>query len=336
MNKTFYLLAFVAVFAAGCSDKGYKKSLNGLEYKIMKGNGGQPIKTGNTVKFTIIGYYKDSTLVTGYDSIPQLLAIDSNNLPPAYLKIFTEARTGDSIVTRILVDSLMKQNPQQQLPPFAKKGQYFSTHIRIMDVFTDTAVINREKTASMNTATRVDSLKRTEQKMKDDKTLSDYITKEHLTTVKTAMGTYVTIENPGQGVSIDSGKAVTVNYTGMTLDGKVFDKTYDSSGKPTKPYTFVIGQHQAIEGWDDGMRLFKKGGKGKLFIPSSLAYGPRGNAGIKPNESLLFQIDVVNVTSGEDYHKQMEAQNKAMQQLQNMQQQRKGQQQPQQQTQPAK
>jgi FKBP-type peptidyl-prolyl cis-trans isomerase len=333
MNRTFYLLLIVVLFAAGCSDRGYKKSLNGLEYKILKGSGGHPVKAGSTVKFTVMGYYKDSALATGYDTIPQLLAIDSNNLPAAYVKIFTEANTGDSIITRILVDSVMKQNPQ--LPPFAKKGQYFSTHIHILDSYTDTAVINREKTAFMNTVTRVDSIKRADQNAKDDKILSDYIAKQNLKAVKTAKGTYVVIENPGQGEAIDSGKAVTVNYTGRTLEGKVFDQSYDSSGKPTKPYTFIIGQRGAIEGWDDGIRLFKKGGKGKLFVPSALAYGPRGAGGdIKPNESLMFDIDIVDVTNGEAYKKQMESQEKAMRQLQQMQQQRNNQQQ-QPQTQPS-
>lgn len=330
MNRTFYLLAFVVLFAAGCSDTGYKKSMNGLEYRIMKGNGGQPIKLGNTVKFTVIGYYRDSALTTGYDTIPQLLAIDSTNLPAAYIKIFTEAKTGDSIVTRILVDSIMKQNPQ--MPPFAKKGQYFSTHIKIIDAYSDTAVINREKTAFMKTVTTVDSIRRIEQKAKDDKILTDYLSSHHINAVKTAKGTYVAIENPGQGDPIDSGKAVSVNYVGMSLDGKVFDKNYDSSGKPTKPYTFIIGQRSAIEGWDDGIRLFKKGGKGKLFVPSTLAYGPRGAGGdIKPNECLMFDVDIADVTSGEAYKKEMEAQAKAMQQLQQMQRQRNAQPQQQQQ-----
>ena len=179
----------------------------------------------------------------------------------------------------------------------------------------------------MNTVTRVDSIKRADQKVKDDKILSDYIAKQNLKAVKTEKGTYVVIENPGQGEAIDSGKAVTVNYIGKTLEGVEFDKSYDSSGKPIKPYTFIIGQRGPIEGWDDGIRLFKKGGKGKLFVPSTLAYGPRGAGGeIKPNESLMFDIDIVDVTNGEAYRKQMEAQSKAMRQLQQMQQQRNAQQ----------
>ncbi len=95
---------------------------------------------------------------------------------------------------------------------------------------------------------------------------------------------------------------------------------------------FVIVQRGAIEGWDDGIRMFKKGGSGRLFIPSSLAYGARGaGADIKPNESLMFEIQVVDVIPAEQYKKQMEAQNRLMQQRQMMQQQMQQQQQPQQQ-----
>ncbi len=204
--------------------------------------------------------------------------------------------------------------------------------MRILDVITDSAAAVSQKTQAINRMMAVDSVMRVNQKVTDDKTLSDRITKENITAVKTAKGTYVEIKNPGTGAAIDSGQAVSVLYKGMTLDGKVFDQSYDSSGKPTRPFTFVIGQRGAIEGWDDGIRMFKKGGSGRLFIPSSLAYGARGaGADIKPNESLMFEIQVVDVVPAEQYRKQMEGQNRLMQQQQMMQQQMQQQQQPQQQ-----
>ena len=76
---------------------------------------------------------------------------------------------------------------------------------------------------------------------------------------------------------IDSGKAITVDYKGMTLDGKIFDQSYDAAtGKSIKPFTFVVGQRGAIQGWSDGLVYFKKGGKGKLFIPSYFSLRPQG------------------------------------------------------------
>ncbi|GAC1592683.1 MAG: hypothetical protein NVS3B19_14420 [Ginsengibacter sp.] len=334
MNKSIYWLAALVLLMSSCTDSRFKKSTNGLEYKIISGNGGSNVKFGNTIKFTVVGYYKDSALLTGYDTIPQLLMIDSTNLPANYMNIFLKAKKGDSIVTRILVDSLLHYTPQ--IPSFAKKGNYLSTHIKIVDVLTDSALINKEKMAYMTTMKNTDSTMRAGQKAKDDKAITDYLTKNSITATKTAKGTYVLVENPGTGEAADSGKAVTVNYKGMTLAGNGFDSSYDpaGSGKAIKPFTMVVGQRGSIEGMDDGIRMFKKGGKGKLFIPSHLGYGPRGAGGlIKPNESLIFNVEVTDVQSGAEYTKKMEAQSKTMQeqqqrmqQMQQMQQQSQGQQ----------
>ena len=49
-------------------------------------------------------------------------------------------------------------------------------------------------------------------------------------------------------------------------------------------------------GWDEGLTLFKKGGKGKLFIPSVMAYGPQGSPPVIPgNSNLIFTVEIVNV-----------------------------------------
>ena len=46
----------------------------------------------------------------------------------------------------------------------------------------------------------------------------------------------------------------------------------------------------------EGITLFKVGSKGKMFIPSLMAYGPQGMPpAIKPNENLIFDIEVVEV-----------------------------------------
>ena len=320
MNKTIFLVAAtILLLAAGCTERNYVKTKNGLEYKILDGNGGKEIKYGNTIKFRAYSYYNDSLMATPYDSVPQLMEVDSTKLPPEYIAIFKAAKQGDSIITRIMVDSIMKFN---QVPPFAKKGQYLGYRFKILDVITDPAQAEAMKKETMENLKRLDSISVIKQQGIDDKILSDYLAKNNITATKTAKGTYVEIQDPGTGPQVEVGKAITVDYKGMTLEGKVFDQSYDSSGKSVKPYTFMIGERGAIEGWPDGLVYFKKGGKGRLFIPSHLAYGPRGaGPDIPANTPLMFEVSVVDVMPGEAYQKKMQEQQQMMQQLQQMQQQ---------------
>lgn len=319
MNKTLCLCAAAfLILAAGCNNPRYKKLKGGLEYKILNGSGDKDIKYGNAIQFTVQQYYNDSLMATPYDSISQVIEIDSTKLPPEYVQIFITAKKGDSIVTRISTDTIMKFN---QLPPFAKKGQFFGYRFKILDVITDPTQVEVLRNATMQSMRRADSLAMEKQKGIDDITIKEYLEKNNIKAVKAPEGTYVEIQNPGTGEQVDTGKAVSVNYKGMTLDGKIFDQSYDSSGKPTKPFTFMVGQPGAIEGWSDGMVYFKEGGKGRLFIPSSRAYGSRGAGGdIKPNTPIMFEVSIEKILSKDEYQKEVEAQQKMMQQQQMMQQ----------------
>ena len=96
--------------------------------------------------------------------------------------------------------------------------------------------------------------------------------------------------------ALPRGSSFEVKYKGQLTDGTVFD---DSFGKRAEPFKFVLGKGKAIEGWEEGLKNFKKGSEGWLLIPSSLAYGPRsireGKINIPANSVLVFKIKVVNL-----------------------------------------
>jgi FKBP-type peptidyl-prolyl cis-trans isomerase len=111
---------------------------------------------------------------------------------------------------------------------------------------------------------------------------------------------YVEIQTAGTGPAADSGKLVGIKYTGYKLNGDFFDSNVDSTKQVQKhgldPFYFVAKQEGAIVGMLDGITRFRQGSKGRIFIPSILAYGPQGNPPtIKPNENLIFDIEVVEV-----------------------------------------
>jgi peptidylprolyl isomerase len=101
----------------------------------------------------------------------------------------------------------------------------------------------------------------------------------------------------GTGGEAKKGNIVSVQYTGWlyTKDGRRGAK-FDSSLDKGKPFTFTLGQKQVIAGWDEGVAGMKVGGKRTLIIPSPLAYGATGAAGvIPPNATLIFDVELVSV-----------------------------------------
>ncbi len=99
-------------------------------------------------------------------------------------------------------------------------------------------------------------------------------------------------EKVGTGDTAVTGKKVTVNYVGTLTDGTKFDSSYDRN----KPFIFTLGAGEVIPGWDQGVAGMKVGGKRRLIIPSSLAYGDSGIPGAIPGgATLIFEVELLGV-----------------------------------------
>ena len=108
--------------------------------------------------------------------------------------------------------------------------------------------------------------------------------------VTTKSGLQYKVLKKGAGLSPKINDSVLVEYTGKLLNGKVFD----SSVKTGKPATFQV--NQVIAGWTEALQLMKPGGEWEIFVPSNLAYGPRGTGSpIGPNETLVFNIKLISI-----------------------------------------
>ncbi len=106
----------------------------------------------------------------------------------------------------------------------------------------------------------------------------------------TASGLQYRVIKEGSGESPTLDDTVTVNYRGTLLDGTEFDSSY----KRGQPATFPL--KGVIKGWQEALPMMKKGAKWEIFVPSELAYGPRGAGGsIGPNETLIFEIELLDI-----------------------------------------
>jgi FKBP-type peptidyl-prolyl cis-trans isomerase FkpA len=113
-----------------------------------------------------------------------------------------------------------------------------------------------------------------------------YASANGITATKHSSGLYYQIIEGGTGAWATVNSQVTVSYTGKLLNGNTFDQN--------SSYTEVL--NKLIEGWQIGIPLIKKGGRIKLIIPSSLAYGCNGSgASIPANSVLYFDVSLIDV-----------------------------------------
>ena len=81
---------------------------------------------------------------------------------------------------------------------------------------------------------------------------------------------------------------VVVNYEGRTIDGMVFDSSYDKD-----PVTFPA--NRVIKGWTEALCRMPVGSVWEVYIPQELAYGERSTGIIKPFSALIFKIELLEI-----------------------------------------
>lgn len=125
------------------------------------------------------------------------------------------------------------------------------------------------------------------EEMTTDEEIEAYLAEKGWEGERHESGVYVVTDEPGEGDERPTlADEVTIFYSGYLLDGTKFDGTAED------PATFPL--MNLIQGWQIGIPMFGKGGKGKLVIPSDLAYGDRRNGEIPGGSTLMFEIELID------------------------------------------
>ena len=97
----------------------------------------------------------------------------------------------------------------------------------------------------------------------------------------------------GEGAEATVGARVVVHYVGVAWsNGREFDASWNRGDT----FDFRLGAREVIEGWDQGVKGMKVGGRRRLTIPPHMGYGDRGAGGvIKGGETLVFVVDLIAV-----------------------------------------
>ena len=162
---------------------------------------------------------------------------------------------------------------------------------------TDTAILSQEDIQAVMTRFQIEMRDKQQtknsavgekNKAEADAFFVENKTKEGVVTLESGMQYKVLKSGSGKSPKLSS--TVDAHYAGRLLDGTEFDSSY-KRGAPFN--TKVTG---VIKGWTEILQLMKEGDKWEVYIPSDLAYGPRGSGPtIGPNAALIFEMELVSV-----------------------------------------
>jgi len=294
MNKIFMLLGsalLVGLVSCNKSDfDGYTKAENGLNYKFFtQDEKGIKPKEGDGISFKYVFRLQsnDSVLVNSSLVSEDGTGITKFIMPKSsFVGSIEDAlmmmSVNDSASFMVSADSFfLKTNRMPSLPPFVKPNDFIKAELKLVEIKSKADLEKNQQEQQAQMAKMAEG----------EKPLIDkYIADNKITVAPTASGLYYIETQKGKGPTAKAGDLVTVQYKGMLFDGKEFDSSY---GRP-EPFKFILGQQQVIAGWDEALQLMAKGGKAKIILPSSIAYGERGAGPIPPFSPLVFEVELVD------------------------------------------
>ncbi|MBI3519925.1 MAG: FKBP-type peptidyl-prolyl cis-trans isomerase [Bacteroidetes bacterium] len=315
MNKITMLLGSALLAGLASCNKsefeGFTKAENGLYYNFYRQdeNGVKAVE-GDGVSINIVYALKrqpqdsilfDSKLNSDDGSGTVRYILPKSSFSGSLEDAIAMMSKNDSAAFIISADSFfLKTNKMASLPPFIKPGDKLQVTVKMVEIKTKKELDDNQKKQEAEMAAMAEAEK---------PKLDAYLADNKITTAPTASGLIFIETKKGSGAKPKAGDKVKVNYTGRLLDGTIFDTSVEADAKsgnvynpqrPYEPIEFMLAQEpkQVIQGWEEGLLLMSKGSKGKLIVPSALAYGPRGGGPIPPFSTLVFEVELVDINAG--------------------------------------
>lgn len=294
--KSIAVITLTSVIAVSCSNTKktakvknpeFKTTAKGLDYMmVVDVPGKQTPNAGDYVELHITTKDHNDSLIfdsrTLQEGKPAQFKLQSPSFNGDLAEGIMMLTAGDSAVFRVLADSIIAAG--QNLQSWMDTGKKVTYTIKLISVKTEEQLKQEQQAKAAS------------QKTIDEKKLAEYFAKNNIKAQRTASGLYYEILEQGSGDNPKKGQTVSVNYTGKTMDGNVFDSNTDPQFQHVEPLTFPVGAGRVIKGWDEGLLLLNKGTKAVLYIPSDLAYGAQSpTPAIPPHSILIFNVELLDI-----------------------------------------
>ncbi|HLO57179.1 MAG TPA: FKBP-type peptidyl-prolyl cis-trans isomerase [Bacteroidales bacterium] len=288
LHEIFFLILLFSVVSCDHFARypGYKKASHGIYYKLTAIGDEDSVKAkpGDyiTVNLTYLTM-NDSAFFDG----KRKFQVKEPAYEGAIDECFTLLSPEESAVFILSAAKFFENTLHSPLPRFIKTDDPVKVKVDMIDIQTEEDY-TREKQAFLSWIQDFGEYEKV--------ILTQFIDQEKLNVSPLPGGMYYLNLIKGNGIKVEKGDTVTVNYEGKFLNGRFFDSTV----KRGQPFQFVYGtEWQVIEGLEQAIGMMSEGEKSLFILPSQLAFGNEGSSNqlIPPFTSLIFEVEILKVSS---------------------------------------
>ncbi len=275
------IISLILFTADSCKRDGFLVTESGLHYTIHESYGKPKAKIGDILFMHLIYKNAKDSILFDSKSMGDRFAIEL--IRPSFKGGIEEALAmlgeGDSASFLMPADSLYEKVFHAPRPVYIHKGEKLRFEVRLNKIQTPA------NSQSINSKDQPVNAK------DEDFAIRKYLAENNLLVSARPSGMVYISFVEGKGEMPQVGDSVVIEYTGTFLTGELFDATSKNSG----PLKFKMGDGTMLKAWEEGISLMKEGGRSRLVIPSRLAYGVQGYGPIKPNSTIIYDVQLKKV-----------------------------------------
>ncbi|MEM9325254.1 MAG: FKBP-type peptidyl-prolyl cis-trans isomerase [Bacteroidota bacterium] len=284
INRTFWGALAVAGILWACDSNSQQVETTdlGTEVNFHKRGNGEGFVEGELLRMNLKFTTASGQVITETrEDDPMYIPYrtDTAGIMGQFQSVLELLSVGDSCTFEIPAEDVFQKTFQRPLPDSIEASSMTKWELGIAEQ------VSMEEYQERAQALQVQM--EAEQLVIDANKIEAYLSENGLSAETTESGLRYTITQTGSGPTPDQGQRVNVRYAGRFMEnGQEFD---------AGDYAFPLGAGQVIRGWDEGISYLQVGSKAVLYIPSALAYGPRGRASIPPNSILIFDVELLEI-----------------------------------------
>jgi len=275
------LLITPNIFCQVSSLPGFTALENGISYKTLnKGSGGR-INNGYYAHIDYLLYTKDTVIYNSYSKGgPHIVQYDSIETPVFSFNVLLHLMDiGDSTLFIVSADSIFKG---KEMPSYMKNNSSVFYTVKL------------ESQQSKEEYEKESKKQQDLMKVLADKEISDlnqFLKENKINAHPESNGMYYIERKKGKGIQPVKGSTVWVYFKCSLINGLEVYK----SCRQCKPLDYILGSGKLLKGVEEGLYKMHSGGKARLILPSSIAYGTAGYYTVPSCSTLIVDIELVDV-----------------------------------------